>query len=51
MSTRDLALAGIEQAINTVIGLDPAAARNLAARGPGLRSHSRSALWRESSVT
>jgi ubiquinone biosynthesis protein UbiJ len=29
MSTRDLALAGIEQAINTVIGLDPAAADRL----------------------
>jgi ubiquinone biosynthesis protein UbiJ len=30
MSTRDLALAGIEQAVNTVIGLDPAAADKLA---------------------
>jgi len=30
MSTRDLALAGIEQAINTLIGLDPAAGRRLA---------------------
>jgi ubiquinone biosynthesis protein UbiJ len=30
MSTRDLALAGIEQAINTLIGLDPAAADRLA---------------------
>lgn len=30
MSTRDLALAGIEQAINTVIGLDPAATERLA---------------------
>jgi ubiquinone biosynthesis protein UbiJ len=30
MSTRDLALAGIEQAINAVIGLDPAAAGRLA---------------------
>lgn len=30
MSTRDLALAGIEQAVNRVIGLDPAAAGRLA---------------------
>ena len=30
MTTRDLALAGIEQAVNTVIGLDPAAAERLA---------------------
>lgn len=29
MSTRDLALAGIEHAINTVIGLDPAAGKRL----------------------
>jgi len=30
MTTRDLALAGIEQAVNTVIGLDPAAGERLA---------------------
>lgn len=30
MSTRDLALAGIEQAVNAVIGMDPSAAERLA---------------------